>query len=77
MVALLDTHLFGYGKEKLLFDVNSVFTCNELTPSTSALLVSLIEQHLDRDVVRMVNGAFPDALKVRYSSILTWSLVLR
>ena len=37
---------------------------SESTKATSALMTELLEQHLDKDVVRMVNGAIPETTKV-------------
>ena len=38
---------------------------SEVTPATSALMTELIDQYLDKDLVRMVNGAIPETTKVR------------
>ncbi|PPQ70858.1 hypothetical protein CVT26_014081 [Gymnopilus dilepis] len=37
---------------------------SESTKATSALMTELLEQHLDKDVVRMVNGAVPETTKI-------------
>lgn len=44
---------------------------SEATPATSALMTELVDQYLDKDLVRMVNGAIPETTKVRRRFILT------
>ena len=53
----------------------AVIKPSESTPAVSSLLAELVPQYLDRDLVRVVNGAVPESTKVRLSTFIEGGFV--